>query len=447
MIKSRRPFNFELGKISIVRLIGHTPYDTDLVVRQHGTSRFLDERNIPNKNSSSSTESIHDMIYSDKDESYEWAQEIINNDKHRAMSVAILDNEEWKICSIYTFDNPLRQQMPDVINFFKNKHIPVNILTGDSRDTAEDIAKNVGFPEMIKNIATHADIREILETSKIHKCSISIEGSILETLLNNEQLTTTFLNNQNIYKVIYKANKNTKENIVKCVKNCLYVGDAKNDELAIKHAYIGISLAHGAETCRIYASLCIKQPLDLIDLLTNNGYKDMLLLGGQKLLKDVCFFGGLICGCLLVGIHLNNFEFLNKSYLYKDVWSPLSMLMISSVQYTLSSIAYSSSNCHGKRNGNFKLFVLSVVNNLFGLSIGIVVSWIIKNGLPMVRFDNAIIHAINVIILIKHSLHCLKKPVGTQVISNSNKIIGFCMNIIDTIHFRILLYIFFCMII
>ena len=42
----------------------------------------------------------------------------------------------------------------------------------------------------------------------------------------------------------------------------------------------------------------------------NNGYKDMLLIGGQKILKDVCFLGGLICGCLLVGVHLNHFEFL-----------------------------------------------------------------------------------------------------------------------------------------
>jgi hypothetical protein len=53
-----------------------------------------------------------------------------------------------------------------------------------------------------------------------------------------------------------------------------------------------------------------------------------------------------------------------------------------------------------------------------------------------------------IIILVKHSLHCAKtdRMFGTQLISNSNKKMGFAMNIIDSIPFRMLLYFLFCFI-
>jgi magnesium-transporting ATPase (P-type) len=446
IIKNRQAFNFEFGKLSHITIVNNTEH-LDLIVRQHGTSRFIDEYA---KNTSKSVEQLWTSI----DDCYNWAIQIITMDKHRAISIGtynkneITNKDEWEILSIYTFDNPLRKNVNCVIDYFNKNNIPVNILTGDSRDTAEDIAKIIGFADIATNIKTYNDIQKILKDSLAIKQTISIEGCILENLLKeNNDLMQKFLNNRSICKVIYKANKKTKETIVFNTRNCLYTGDAKNDELAIKNAYVGIALNHGAETCKLYSSITIEQPMDLIDLMITNGYKDMLLTGGQQLFKDVCFFGGLICGCLIVGIHYNKFEFLNGSYLYKDVWNPLSMLMISSIEYTLSSIAYASSNCTKKRNSSFVLIMLSMLNKICGFSIGICVGWIIKNYLLIFNYNKLIIHAINIIILLKHSLHCLNfNKTGTQIISNSNGIVGFILNIIDSLQFRIILYLFFCLI-
>jgi hypothetical protein len=446
IIKLRQPYNFDLGKISVIIFNdSNIENNIELIIRQHGTSQILNNFS-PDK-----------ILYpnqSNKKTSFDWAYQICINDKKRSMSIAINNDDDefikWDILSIYTFDNPLRIKIPSVINFFRNKHISCSILTGDSKETAEDIAKKCGFPSDIFTIQNENNISEALNMAHKHKITVSIEGILLNMILNNtDNLAELLLNNNNIFKIIYKASKNIKENIVTHTNNCLYVGDAKNDEFAIKKAYIGVCLTHGAETSKLYADICIKHPIDLIDLMTQNGYKDMLLTGGQKIFKDVCFMGGLICGCLMVGIHLHKFEFINHSLLYKDVWNPAPMLMISSIQYTTSVIGYASSNCNpNDKLSSFLLGIIAIINNLMGLIIGITISWVIKNYLFMFNFDHTILHMINVIILIKHSLHCInnKTNFGNQVISNSNKFIGFAMNIIDSISVRILLYILYCII-
>lgn len=467
IIKNRYPYNFDTGKVAIINLQNENKI-CELIIRQHGTSRFLEYMKIKKQ---SSSEFLHSLCSGmSLDEPYNlslnWADYVTKNDKRRSMSiaVAIIDencqhhgeqncsNNNWEIISVYTFENPLREQMSNVINFFKDKHLPCSILTGDGQETSEDIARKAGFPDNIYNARTEDNIRTYLELSKNHKISISIEAAMLSDVLNNtENLADELLNNKNIFKIIYKASKNIKEQVVINTENCLYIGDAKNDELAIQKAYVGACLNHGAEICRLYASINIKQPLDLIDILNNNGYKDMLLIGGQKILKDVCFLGGLICGCLVIGIHLNHFEFLNQSVLYKDVWNPLPMLMISSILYTTSVIGYASSNCYDStknKDSDVILAIYSMFNNLSGFLLGTFIAWIIKNYLVFLHFDTTILHAITGIILIKHSIQCIKteKMFGTQLISNSNKKIGFIMNIMDSVPFRMLLYFIFCFI-
>jgi soluble P-type ATPase len=447
-IKNRNPYNFDNGKISVIS-IETEKKKFDFVVRQHGTSRFLDNYIKDKKHSSDILHSLCD----DDILSLDWAYYITKNDKRRSMSIAIsTDEDKWEIISIYTFENPLRKKVNDVMMFFREKNISCSILTGDSRETAEEIAKDAGFPECIYHIMNDDEILNLIGLAKNHKISISIDANLLNNILNEvEKIGELLLNNNNIFKIIYKASKLTKEKIVANTHNSLYLGDAKNDELAIKKAHVGISLKHGADTCKLYSSICISEPYDLIDLLDVNGYKDMLLIGGQKIFKDVCFMGGLICGCLVVGIYSNKFEFTANSLLYKDVWDPLPMLMISSIQYTSSVLGYASSDCKNSKytiNSNVMLGVFSFVNNLCGFVIGIMLSWILKNHLTFFYFDTAILHIINLVILFKHSIHRINSDTmfGNQKISNGNKIIGFSMNIIDSILFRLLLYFVFCII-
>ena len=91
-----------------------------------------------------------------------------------------------------------------------------------------------------------------------------------------------------------------------------------------------------------------------------------------------------------------------------------------------------------------------------GLFIGITIGWIVKIKLSMYNWSIIILHMLDILILIKHSYHCIiidKKQIprisngifGNQIIPFDSKYskLGFFLNIIDSIPFRILLYAIF----
>ena len=131
-----------------------------------------------------------------------------------------------------------------------------------------------------------------------------------------------------------------------------------------------MSLRHGSEICKIKSDLILTSPVDIEGILCDNGYRDMLLVGGERLLEDICWMGGLTAGFLVIGFYNNSYRFLQNSILYIDTWRPLPMLIISSIEYTLSVMGYASSNANRLKYKNNRI-VLSpcTFTGYFGMSL------------------------------------------------------------------------------
>lgn len=410
-IIERLPYTFENGKIAKIKL-----NDFYLTIRQHGNDFFDSTYHI--------------------------------NDKRRIISIAVNIDDHWSVITNYIFENPLRENIIDTIQFLGKMNIKSSILTGDGREAAENIAKNIGF-----------SLDDLLRLDKYNSqdindniLTISINGDILEYYINNHKdYIIKLLCSKKYNKILYRIPNYLKQIVISLIPKTIYMGDASNDALALKEAYIGICLSHGANICKLNSDIIIDEPKYILDILKTNGYKDMLVIGGQRLLKDVCWFGGLCIGSLLICIHINKFKFLNNSILYEDVWDVFVMMFISSFQYSISVLAYISSDCHQPKLNNTNLIFYSIVNIIYGLILGLSISWFIKNLDFFYKINLVILHMINMLMLFRHSIHCLKSKnirqydgvFGNQYCGYNKSIIIFLLNILDSIPFRIILYFFF----
>ena len=456
-IIKRQAYKFGVGKIADIQLIGETSNTSiNLRVRQDGSSHLADIIDPASK---------------------VWSDACEKSDPRRSMSIAyclLEDNapnpNPWELVSIYSFDNPLRKGVAELLDFVTNRGLTPYILTGDGGEAAEEVSKRAGFPKSIVRLDSSIDSLNGFSSSTSQSTSQStspqttnlsnpttlmISGSQLESWLETDPVRLKyFLDRDRHPKVIYRASSRHKEKVAKLIERAVYVGDAANDASAIQHSRVGISLAHGAEICRLKADLVITSPLDLVDLLSENGYRDMLLAGGERLLEDVCWMGGLTAGCLVIGLHRHGFQFLDNSPLYLETWKPFPMLIVSSFQYTLSVLAYASSDCESHSHCWRCLALSSARWHLLGLICGGLIAWSIKHWYPSGNFSYLVLHALDITVLVKHSWHCCRhnRPriarrrsgglFGNQYFASSklSKKIGFCLCILDSVPARCLLY-------
>ena len=130
------------------------------------------------------------------------------------------------------------------------------------------------------------------------------------------------------------------------------------------------------------------------------------------------------------------------------------MLVITSVQYTISVIAYASSDCERIYQCSSCLSLSCGKWHITGLILGMSVAWTVKNYLPNLDWSYLVLNLIDIMVLTKHSLHCCLRIarkskrrgrglLGNQVFPTHNgntNILGLCLNILDSIPARILLY-------
>lgn len=440
-VQQRFPYTFGKGKMAHLTLpLLNSTNALAVSVRQDGTS-FLAVDACP--------------------EGEQWAREVESRDKRRSMSIGfrLQETEQWIPVSAYSFENPLRPGVTEVMNFCLQEGFTPSIMTGDGREAAEELARRAGLVEpldRIWNTETAAQAWSRLASVPAYQ-TVSIEASTLEKWLSEDPETAIhFLRAKHLCRVICRASSRLKKLVAHHTPHLMHVGDAANDAPALGTADVGVCLQHGAEVCRVTAGLIIRSPLDLIDLLSLNGYRDMLLRGGQRLLRDVCWMAGLTAGCLAIAIHRNRFRFLEGSALYLDAWRPLPMLIISSLQYTISVIGYASADCRPKRMDENHLICTSILFMGLGLGLGMCVSWAIRHYFAESEFEYLLLHSIDLLLLTRHSQHCLKwreagelaprrasGTLGNQHLPRQGDGLGLMMRIVDSVPGRILLYAFF----
>jgi hypothetical protein len=126
-------------------------------------------------------------------------------------------------------------------------------------------------------------------------------------------------------------------------------------------------------------------------------------------------------------------------------------MLVISFQYMLSVLAYCTSDCMEKSDQ--RLIRNSMMNSLVGFLIGISCSVLMTILLINFKYDQFVLHLINLIILTKHSYHCIKNRYktrrmngmfGNQKLGRGNRWIGLVLSIMDSIAFRVIEFCVFC---
>ena len=160
----------------------------------------------------------------------------MENKAYRVLAFAYKEQdkeEDMIFLGLVGFIDPPRENIASSITLMKNAGIKTLMITGDHKNTAFQIAKEVGI------------------ASNIEEC---ITGDELDSILNE---------NKNIeqYKVFSRVNPSHKVKIVEYYKKKNHVvamtGDGVNDAPSLKKADVGIAMGNGSEVCKSCADIIL----------------------------------------------------------------------------------------------------------------------------------------------------------------------------------------------
>jgi len=441
-IISRAPYTFQVGKRATVLLSGDT--DVKLEVRQTGWSFLVDEQQAEIKA-----------------EMLSWAAD----DPRRAIGLAfrVCPDEDqstasWSPVGAFTFENPVRPGVVDAVDFMRRKlGVGLGLLTGDAQEAAEAISRSAGIcPEghRIFRISeqegrlhvsgtdqtgadNELDFRHLLAGDEWR--TVSVEGAVLSKCLANptgKQDVVDLLTHPRFNRVMFRVSEGVKMAVTteaRCKGMVMHIGDAANDGRAIAASDVGVCLRHGAEVSRSRAKLVIQTPQDLVDIMSDNGFADMLVVGSQRLFGDVCALSGYIAGLFILGVHDRQFGVMEDTRsgkpipMFQDVWRDEHYWLMSNL-YVLSAIPYATGSCTAaKAKGWLAATASSVFWLLTSLVVGCSVGWVIKNWSSTTDYGLVAIHSICLLYLVKHSWHCYRRHQRVDVMSamEQKAVVGF----------------------
>ena len=165
----------------------------------------------------------------------EWQQ-------HAMRTLAIAQNKT--LLGIVAISDPLRPEVPDAIKQCRQAGIDVKIVTGDTAETALEIARQTGVVEKLK-------IKDERLKIKDEKLNIgeAITGAEFEALSDDEALE--IIGN---LKVMSRARPTDKQRLVRLLQErgevVAVTGDGTNDAPALNRAHVGLSLGSGTSVAK-----------------------------------------------------------------------------------------------------------------------------------------------------------------------------------------------------
>ncbi len=146
----------------------------------------------------------------------------------RLIAVAYKENKKTIFLGILAFFDRIRPNIRKTMNLFKKAGIKVMVLTGDSKDTALTIGKEIGLVENEQEVKKWDDIND--------------------------------LNNIDNLKIIARATPFSKLKVIESLLKKYIVGvtgDGVNDALALKKANLGIAMGSGADVTKEVADIVL----------------------------------------------------------------------------------------------------------------------------------------------------------------------------------------------
>ncbi len=203
----------------------------------------------------------------------------------------------------------IRKESKDTVKLIRNAGIDVVMITGDNKNTATNIANEVGI------ITNEKDI--VLESSELNSLSDEEIIKILPYL-----------------KVVARALPEDKSRLVKISKQASLVvgmtGDGVNDALALKKADIGFSMGSGTEVA--------KEASDIVILDNNILSIEKAILYGRTIFKSIRKF---IIFQLTVNLCAVSISIIGPFIGIPTPVTVIQMLWINMVMDTLAGLAFS----------------------------------------------------------------------------------------------------------
>ena len=143
------------------------------------------------------------------------------------------------ICAI---SDPLRTDVPEAVEKCRQAGIEVKIVTGDTKVTAVEIARQIGI---LGNLEERGERRE----ERVESDESVIEGCAFAALSDEEALQRA-----RKIKVMCRARPTDKQRFVEMLQRCGEVvavtGDGTNDAPALHYAHVGLSLGSGTNVAK-----------------------------------------------------------------------------------------------------------------------------------------------------------------------------------------------------
>lgn len=192
-----------------------------------------------------------------------WLQDLLITERYQAKRMLCFARTQEKsiphdiaqsklsLLAVFIFHHQLRPGIHETIDFFQQRGVHIRIISGDSPQTVQAVAKEAG----------------------VRDCGHIIVGSDLEQWTVDDYRSQT-----KKYTIFARIVPEQKEKIIEALKIdgfTAMVGDGANDALAIKKADLGIAMFDGAPATRQLASI----------VLTNNSFA--ALPGGVELADSI----------------------------------------------------------------------------------------------------------------------------------------------------------------
>jgi H+-transporting ATPase len=157
---------------------------------------------------------------------------ILSQSGDRVIAVAINDDSKLKFAGLISLTDPIRPDSAELISLLKNKGVKVILLTGDNKNTAEEVAKQIG-----------------------------IEGDVAPDNIDYENISPEMVEK---YAVFSRVLPQDKYYIVRALQKAGHVvgmtGDGVNDSPSLRQANVGIATANALDIAKSSAGIVLTKP-------------------------------------------------------------------------------------------------------------------------------------------------------------------------------------------